>query len=347
MSEVYLYDYNLTPMAEVQCRSECGWVLNTPLGEPGSATIWLSVAEPKLSEALLRYGNILYIADTPVGDWAGVLVGQEWTQAEVALNATAAEIVLDDRCPRSQHGDRLEGPPGTMFRQALAFGSQTAPTGIVDGDIEEGGASHHMHIKTRDVLSVIRKLQTSYGCEWGIAPSLGGDKRPVLSAWWKARAGTDHSGRVALEEGLNLAFADTPVVVVEGRVKNSVFDLGQAETAAASIPSDLETDPESINRYGLREVVLTEDVTNPASLTARAYAALQRRKQPSRTFTLVANNPAIYPYLRIGNTLRLILHTVGIDWHTGRRGIDTTVRIVGMTYNDAEGVVPLKVEEVV
>jgi hypothetical protein len=348
MTNVYLLDYNLRAIAEVDCRAQCAWVLNTPNGELGTASIVLSVNESKLSEQLLRWGNILYIGNTPAGDWAGVVTGESDTQSEITLNATSAEILLDDRCMRRglDRSGTFSGSFGMMLTQVITDANRISNTGLSAGDIQIEGPSLNDK-RSGDYLTFIRRRQEITGWEWAVVPTLNDGGVPVLALSARPQLGTDHSANAALEEGVNLQFADGPIRTVTGRVKNDILNVGVIGTPDGQQILTPETDDTSISLYGPRQAeVKTTDVSKEA-LIARADADLARQKQPERRYTLVANSAAIYPYLRIGNYLALRLYSAGFDWQTLQRGTNTVVRIIGMSYDTSLGVVPLIVQEVI
>lgn len=342
MAQVYMYDYTLKPLAELVCRTQRSWVLNRPDEALGAATLWLSINDPNLGDGLLRFGNILYIHDGILPDWAGV-VGepQVFTQAEVAIRATAAEILFDDR--RLDDMRRMDGAPGALFSQVVRLANEPAPLGIALGGAEEGGRTVTFKPGARSLLGVIQDVQARYGGDWGVAPSLGEGRLPTLSAWYSLRCGADYSASVALIEGVNISFADGPIMTRYGRVKNDVAVIGaggKQDTALRATASDLP----SIDAYGLRQLAVVENLQSQASVDARAAQEVEARRQPSRRFEVSADNPDLYPYLGIGNTLGLELVSVGFQ--DGRRGIRTSVRVIGMAADDREGEIPLVLEEV-
>jgi len=342
MPLVLMYDYTLKPLAELVCRTRRSWVLNQPDEQLGAATLWLSVADPNLSEELLRFGNILYIHDGLLPDWAGV-VGepQAFDQAEVSIGATAAETLFDDR--RLDGQTRLEGTPGAVYRQIVRAASLIAPLGIVEGDIGELGRPVALGVGTHSLLELIQNLQDKHGGEWGVEPSLSAGRTPVLSAWYRPQTGQDYSGSVALIEGVNITYADGPIMTRHGRVRNDVLVVGSGGKSDTGLRGSA-SDPASISAYGLRQEALVENLSSQSSVDSRAAQEVATSKDPVRRFEVTANNPDIYPYLRIGNTLGLELTSLGFE--AGRRGLTTTVRVIGLATDDADGEVPLVLEEV-
>ena len=342
MPQVFVFDYTLKPLAELVCRTQRSWVLNRPDESLGAATAWLAITDPNLGDGLLRFGNILYIHDGLLPDWAGV-VGepQAFDPAEVSIAATAAEVLFDDR--RLEERRPLSGSPGSIFRQLVRLAAQAAPLGIGEGDIDEAGLSARCDLGVRSMLSAIQEVQSRYGGEWGIAPALSSGGLPVLSAWYSQQCGADYSGSVALVEGVNIKLEGGPVMTRYGRVRNDVLAVGtggKQDSAARGIASD----PASISSYGLRQMAVVGNFQNQADVDARAAQEVATRKEPLRRFEVTANNPDVYPYLRIGNRLSLELTSLGFQ--DGRRGIRTTVRVIGMATDDQEGEVPLVLEEV-
>lgn len=342
MPQVFIYDYTLKPLAELVCRTRRSWVLNQPDEQLGSATAWLSINDPNLSEELLRFGNILYIHDGLLPDWAGVIgEPQSFDQAEVSIGATAAETLFDDR--RLDGLSRLEGTPGAIFRQIVRAADLPAPLGVSEGDIGEDGEPVRLQVGTQSLLDLIQDLQDKHGGEWGVEPGLSDGRAPVLSAWYRAATGQDYSGSVALIEGVNITYADGPIMTRYGRVKNDVMVLGTGGKQDTGVRG-AAIDHASISAYGLRQKAIVENLAGQSSVDSRAAQEVRAGKAPLRRFEVTANNPDIYPYLRIGN--RLGLELVSLGFQDGRRGLTTTVRVIGMATDDADGDVPLVLEEV-
>ncbi len=342
MPLVIMYDYTLRPLAELVCRTQRSWVLNQPNEPFGTATAWLSVNDPNLGDDLLRFGNILYIHDGILPDWAGV-VGEPQTfdQSEVAIGATAAEVLFDDR--RAEDARALDGTPGAIFRDIVRAANRPAPLGISEGDVLEAGSTVVMRPGARSLLSLLQDLQAKHGGEWGVEPSLGDGRLPRLSAWYSAECGVDYSTSVALIEGTNIKFAGSPIMTRYGRVKNDALVVGSGGRAESSLRG-LSSDIASIGTYGLRQLAVAENIQGQSSVDSQARQEVQMRKAPLRRFEVTADKPDIYPYLCIGNRLGLELASVGFQ--DGRRGITTAVRVIGMAFDDQEGEVPLVLEEV-
>lgn len=329
---------------ELLCRTVRAWTLNRALDPLPTATAYVSVADPALSEDLLRFRNILYITDGILPDWVGqVGEPQGIGQGEVEINATAAEIILDDRWPLSS----LQSTPGAAFRQLISDANASAPCGISAGDIEDGDDVVNINRGTQSVLQAIQRLQLKTGFYWGISGSRAEGRMPVLSAWFRRDIGQDFTGEVnslALDETLNLELDTSGQIMVKnGRVKNMVHVTASSGSSDNSAKGE-DQDADSINTYGLAQFITAESAKSDLQAKGKATTALNERSAPSIRFAVTCNDPTVYPFLRLGSRYPLILRTVGFQ--NGRRGWEGTVRIIGMAYDDMVNKVELTLEDV-
>lgn len=342
MSKVYFFTHDLKPLCEVTCRSQWSAPLNTPDGQLGTASLYLSVNETKLDRGITRFGNVVVIVPgfgLPL--WCGeVGEPQNADQGEIEIGATSIEIVLDDR---NVIGRIEKGSAGTQLNDILAESALAAPMILNAGDIDDGGSVVRTLGGQRSALSYLQDLQRKYGGEWGVDCVLGPGNVPSLSVFYRPRIGVDLSGSVALIEGTNIKFADSPIVERFGRVKNDVTVINHGGKDDRVI-TGRAINQRSVDLYGLRQLILAENLRSQANADARAAHEAEARGFPQRRFNVTANNPAVYPSLRMGNTLRLQLLTIRDE--DGGVGIDTRVRVIGLAWDDQQGEVPLVLEEV-
>lgn len=344
MTRVFVYSPDLTVFyGELICRTVRAWSLNTALDPLPTATAYVSVADPALSEDLLRFRNILYITDGILPDWAGQIgEPQGMSQAEVEINATASEIVLDDRWPL----DNFKNTAGSIFRQLISDANASAPCGIGAGDIDDDEDIITMLRGSQSVLQAVRRIQLKTGFYWGVRGSRAEGRSPELLAWFRADVGTDYTGEannLPLDETLNIELdTSSKIMVKSGRVKNYVrVTASSGSTDNASRAEDLNAS--SINTYGLAQYVTSESAKNDLQAAMKAKTALSQRSTPVIRFAVTCNDPAVYPYLRLGNRHPLILRTVGFQ--NGQRGWQGNVRIIGMAYDDMVNKVELTLED--
>lgn len=317
------------------------WVLNGPDEQFGSASIVISNKEPKLTEQLLRFGNIVYIHDGVLPDWCGeVGEPEEGYQGEVVVNALSIETILDDRTCGS---NTFEGYSADVILSIIQEAHRQSPMIITDGDLETGGQLTKSITYGKSALMLIQEQQAATGYEWGVEPALGEYKIPTLSIWWDSFRGEDLSGSVSLIEGVNIEFAAGPLYTKHGRIKNEVTVSGTTLVHDEPFLTIARND-DSISTFGLRQRHIIGGIATGRALQARAITEVANNATPYYRFYPTANNPTIYPYLKIGNILGIQLKTVGRTG--GRTGITSTVRIVGMATDDEIGTVELTVQEV-
>lgn len=345
MTRVFVFSPDMTTFyGELLCRTQRAWTLNKPLDPLPTATAYISMADPVLNEDLLRFRNILYITDGVLPNWVGQIgEPQGYSRGDIEINATAAEIILDDRWPL----DNLKSTPGAMFSQLISDANASAPCGISVGDVDDGDDIIALARGSQSVLQAIQRLQIKTGFYWGISGSRAEGHMPVLSAWFRRNVGQDFTGEVnslALDETLNLELdASSQIMVKSGRVKNHVrVTASSGSVDNASKGEDLNAD--SINAYGLAQFVTSESAKSDLQAGKKAATALSERRAPTIRFAVTCNDPDVYPYLRLGSRYPLILRTVGFQ--NGRRGWEGNVRIIGMAYDDMVNKVELTLEDV-
>jgi hypothetical protein len=348
-SQVFIYTRDLVPVAELVCRTQRSYVLNSPDTAFGQCTAFVPTTDTKLlNDETRRFGNLLIVRDQALGNWAGIIdEPQSYSTEEVSIHATSVESIFADRNGAGIGGGvgalDLDGPPGERFRGLVRHANFETPTGIAEGDIEDGqGSGSLADVGKLSILQLVRNLQDDTGYEWGVDPEISPRGEIAFNAWWKFQRGTDYSAKFELIEGTNVRFGDGPTMTLQGRVKNDIVVRGQAASDGSSAKSKLTVDLTSINAYGLRQYVVTDRHVSQTRVDQAADTLLAQLKNPTRTLDLVCVDSASYPYLRIGNTLAVKLTSVGFQ--NGQRGWQGNARIVGYAYDDVEGEVPLVLE---
>jgi hypothetical protein len=104
-------------------------------------------------------------------------------------------------------------------------------------------------------------------------------------------------------------------------------------------------DKDSAGRYGDRYTSFSHTVGHIQSASDRATdSALDKQKQPRKTFDLTALDVGdLYNNLRIGDTLPV--HLVSVGFQGDSYGVDTTARLLGMTYADLDNKDQLVLDE--
>jgi hypothetical protein len=344
MARVYFYDKDLRPLADaVSCMTSRSYVLNQPNEQFGSATATIPLTEPKLTNGILKFGNIMYIRDPELGDWCGE-VGEplEPGMHDVDVNAISIETILADRHIKNvQFTDLM----GANVQGLIEASHRQAPLVISIGDIASAKSPlGKVDTVGKTVLECIQYAQEMSGFEWGIEPSLTEGNVPYLSLWWRESTGVDLREQVALIEGVNIELRASPFVSWYGRIKNEIYVYAATLSGYATEPA-VARNQESIDTYGLRQMAITENGVNQAGLQARANAEVGARAWPKRRFRPTVNKTDVFPYLRIGNIVRLMVRSVP-EVNGGGAGIDTNVRVIGIATDDGTGTAELTTEEV-
>jgi hypothetical protein len=344
MARVYFYDKDLRPLADaVSCLTSRSYVLNQPNEQFGTATAIIPVTEPKIENGILKFGNIMYIKDPELGDWCGE-VGEplEPGMQTVEVNAISIETILADRHIKNVVFSDLMG---ANVQGLIEASHRQAPLVISLGDIDSARSPlGKVDTQGKTVLECIQQAQEMSGYEWGIEPSLTEGNVPYLSLWWRSQTGVDLREQVALTEGVNIELRTTPLVSWYGRIKNEIYVYASTLSGYVTDPA-IARNQDSIDTYGLRQMAITENGVNQAGLQARANAEVGARAWPKRRFRPTVNKSDVYPYLRIGNIVRLITRSIP-DVNGAGSGVNTNVRILGIATDDWTEIAELTVEEV-
>lgn len=344
-TRVFVYSPDLyTFYGELVCRTVRSWVLNTPDESLATATAYVAITDPILSTDLLRFRNILYIHDGVLPDYVGQIgEPQDYSQSEIAIGSTAIEILLDDYHPL----DTIIGLPGQIFRQTIADANAGGAGGLIVGDVDDGDSVMGVQQGSKTALDVVKTLQLRTGFEWGVDGNLPKGQPPELTAWFRQFTGYDYTGEtpyLPLDETLNIRCDPSGVILSKtGRVKNASRIVA---SSGSNVNAFVGTHEDAVGQsiYGRAVFTSGESAKNQTQTDRRAVQAVAERSEPLERFQITVNDPAMFPYLRIGSYFPLELRTTGFQ--DGRVGGFWYVRIIAMSYDDMVNEVELTVESV-
>lgn len=328
---VTFYDYTGSRVDEVACRAVTTWSLLKT--DKARITLPLPDVEPKITEELIRYSNLVLIEDARAGDWVGVLRSPEsWNHDSLELTAFGPDILLEDR--RGSSGPQ-EGRSGELFRQIIDDANLEEDTRLRAGSIDVYGEIDRIRMKKVDMLvDVLKDLRDREigECRFTHAFDAGGHLYFVGD--WSRQFGVVQTAMV-LREGHNLEMGSRSFVR-QGRIFN---DVRVKRTAAVSedTPSEYRQNTESRALYGLRQHNESTDRRAVALADRLIKEGAQRRTVFAPTALDVGDT---FAYLGLGDVVKLETVRTGF-------GVETWVRILGKTFDDSEGKMALVVEEVV
>jgi hypothetical protein len=333
-SRLTVYDPKGKALAEFSCQANRSWVL----GGIGEARIAIANSTPRLTEQNVRFGNRVLIQNSRIGSWGGVIwTPRKWQGGSLQLTAYSPEYLLKLRRTSSS---MLTGTAGSLFAQLLEIANARESLGLIyDTESFTGGASWEEPVHYDTCYDVLQRIQLRSGQEWEFRAekTLG---QLVFKGLWQVGPQPVLSG--SLWEGLNLEDEARSILIEQGDIHNDIVVLAQGTNVET--PGQA-TDAASIEKYLLSEgIFITEGATSGAAQYT-AETLLARFKEPRRTFSLTATDTNnTFDFLRVGNFVKLYLYNHGF-MPSGERGVQTTVRITQMAYDDMTNKVSLTVEE--
>jgi hypothetical protein len=344
--EAIVYDKEGKALGEVRALFDRAWVLN---GYEQCTFLVSSRAElERLSD--FAFGNYLVINDDVLDAWVGYFDPvRPWsTTGVMTVEAYSAERIFEHRC---FPGERLlTGTAGAIFRQIIEHANAVIPwnTLIRPGDIYEGGTSRQETINPKKLYDDVLRISSRSGNDWDVTPALDENGVLTLRGNWYERRGSVKD--FALEEGVNVE-AKQNVLEEQGEIWNFIFAYGLG-ASWSDRPQAVAYDLESIARYGVRMYGLAVEATTPATVEASAKAFLAYYAHPRKTFNLTVGGRRVredalynaYQMLRIGDVVDLRLYSAGFE--NGKLGVETQVRITGMTHRGRSDLMDVTANEV-
>lgn len=348
-SIVTLYNKKGIAIAGAEGFAKRGWVLNGF----EEAEVEFSVQNEADRLADFTFGNYITIEHASLPIWGGIVdPRQSWSNdGTMRLTAYTAERLL--RPTIGGPGTVLRGSAGTIFEQAVgkvaidmcAFGGSQV---LFPGDIYKDAVDRQETLGMSSVLDNITEIATRSGQEWDIQPVVNNGKLSFVANWYKRRGAVR---LFAFEEGVNIV-ARNDVLTVQGDIYNIIHAYGAGMTWADRPKAPVQYDLDSVTKYGARFHGLSVNSPALATVTADAIAFLQKHKEPRNTFRISVMNAQAetsteetFINCRIGDQNYLKMPEQG--YKDGSRGIDTSVRIFGMVFDERKNILELDNDEVI
>jgi hypothetical protein len=336
MSErITIYNYRGEPLTNIKASITRSWVL----GGVGEASFEIAYTDPKCQQEYLEYGNFVLVEHDTLPPWVGVIdTPRQWTNSSVQVKAYEAAKVLQWR--RTQAGQLLTGSAGSLFTQLINIANAAGDTRIRIGSIYSDSTSRQERLSD-NVYQHVLNLRARTGNDFQFTPA-SDDGKLIIVADWLSRDG--EAAVIPLVEGKNIESNDA-LLSEEGTIINDLIGYGDASTTGSRLTSKYY-DETSASRYGLRQAFTTfSGNIVQGTLDANTKNTIIANRNAQRILGIKALDVgATFANLRIGNTLQLVMKSVGFV--QGERGYQATVRIVGMKYSSTIGTVELVVKEI-
>lgn len=334
-SRIVIYDKTGGAIAEIEANVQRTWELNAY----ASATFMLANNDLKAQEEFVQFGNFLVVEHEKLGSWAGMIdTPRDWGYRQFTVHAYSAEYILTKR--RGPTSATLEGSPGAVFQQMVELANQAAPTLIQVGTVYSGGRTRKEPYNLENLYEAIKALAQGCGQDWDVLPVFSAGGKLGFEANWYEKKGILQP--IRLEETLNLELLADPLVE-QGDIVNDLVGFGGGGTWESRASVRL-IDATSAGIYGTMQGSRSFDPDEEGTIEENTRTALAKAAYPRRTFRIHALDVGdLFYSLRPGN--RLPLKTLNIGFTGGNFGMETVVRILGMTYDDISNKVEMVVDE--
>jgi hypothetical protein len=334
MSRIQLFNHFGTKVAELKANADRTWKLS----DYGRCIFEIPIIHPKCKEEYLQFGNFVYIEHSKLPPWGGVIdTPREWNRNTVAITAYSSEYIFKFR--RSVSIQTLRLDPSAIFSQIVDSANSEGDTRIQKNSIVSGGEVVKWELNILKYYDEVKRLASETENEFHLIPQVTGGQIWFLADW------SDHIGVVRnyqLKEGLNIE-ATNNVIVEDGTIVNDMLGIGYGLTQESK-KNHVITDEDSHGKYGLRQDSKTFQQDEYSSIEAGTQAALNESKNPSKTFGLSAlDKGETWRNIDIGDTLALRMAYSG--FMDNGIGMETDVRITGMTYVESDNKLELVCEE--
>lgn len=310
------------------------------LNRTGKTSLTLAKSDPKATEDLLRFGNLILLEfENGLPDWGGVIVPPyKWGPSTITVTVESGESLFGRRqTDRGRYFD--QAPVGYIYRQLIQEANAFYPLQIQIGDIWAGGDTHSPEYHLANILDIFQKSlcgRLSTADFVVVAGESNGDI--VFTAHFYERRGYEKPN-VVLLEGQNLSNIGLDI---QGPIVNRWHIAGAGTNWSADRPLAEAMKNESIMEYGLWEGnAMFVDTVQPETLQDTADSLLEGSAYPHPVLSVSATNtpPARFRDYDIGDSLRALLYSYGFG------GYDGTVRVLTREFNPSTGVCALVLEE--
>lgn len=328
-----------TNAGDMICELDANVKRTWTLSKYSPATFEISTYDAKATKDNLKFGNYLVVEHEKLPTWGGMIdPPRKWKPGVITVTAYSGEYIFTTRRATIK---TVNGTAGGLFSQAIQIANNRSPTLLLAGDIYAGGASIEEKFGYNPLYDDLTRIAKDSTQDWAVTPVVYKGRLKFYANWYK-KAGVTVTYK--LIEDINCELGE--FLEEQGTIVNDVMGVGDASVASSKVLKNA-IDQTSIDTYGLREGYIDADSNKDATVKEAANGELAKKRNPRFTLRLgVIDVGDIWHYLRLGNTIPVELPSVGFGLASGY-GLQTSVRILGMTYDDADNLVDLVVDEVV
>jgi hypothetical protein len=332
-----IFDHNCKPLAEINAATTPRvWTLN----DYGDCDFSMSTSDPKCTEQILQYGNMLFIEHIPskdetgtihgkLPDWVGfIFCPRTWDLGVVHNSAYSAEALLSYR---PMPFVDVKGSPAQIFTQIIGL-ANSAPSNIKFnlGIVEDLPLSLSDTLRT-SAYAHIRTLCEKSGMDWNVTAEIGTKGELILYANLYRRIGVNTS--------LSLTSDNTelgsPLLSEQGNISNYIIGYNQANTPQ-SRKSAVAIHESSLADYGYFGInTVHMGMRDEADILAPTHEAADSRGRPRKTLQKIGvlDWRDTFAHLAPGNTVLRQDNNAGFR-PGGGFGFDARARILSVDYND-------------
>ena len=275
------------------------------LSKPGEARVAVPAKGLTLPAGFDRAGGFVLIQfSNGLPAWAGIIEpDRDQDNQQEVLHLRSVEYLLKYRYTSPTVDYSAGAPAGTILEGLLHDTNAVSPTGLTAGDIWEGGDTFQRTYHYANILDALADLVNTSNQGYTISASETGGLLSVKINWFQ-RVGSDKSGTVVLQEGMNMAPAQ---VNWHGGGIGRVTVIGKGSSWDTR-PTGEATDNDVISAYGYRTfATVSGSATDASALKAEAAGLLEAQKMPAwRLRAQVADAaPGVFSAYDIGDTVQV------------------------------------------
>lgn len=340
-SRVIIFDRDGIALAEIEGDVERDWILN----ETSACTIIHSTqTTSKLNNKIFAPGNRVLVQSNDVQDWAGVMwYPWAWKQSELKVAALGAELYLARRNINSKPptGMDLAGALQHLLENArgapVFMSGRDNVAGSIAGELSDNTITEEMTI-----LQGLDALADSFYAEWWLEPRYSNQRLEWELYFHQNRQYEGIDIVIGGEQSACFLNPDNMMSISGDLV---TFVKAKIQAGANTIPRE-SFDNAAIAKHGLWEASVSFEYTSMAQVDAQITAWLLENALPKVRYNvriIPERNRKLSKSLRPGSWHNFIAPDVG--FFQGGVGTRDVVRVVGMSYNDADGFIDVVAEQ--
>jgi hypothetical protein len=323
-SRIRLFNRAGTLIYEVNAPSFREWVLN----DIGNANFTIKA---RGMEPYVQYGNYVLIENDKLDTWVGTInPPRPWSSRVITVNAKSVMNLFNYRVGSYQQ--LVQGTWGNVFSQIITV-INTAETTLLEIGNYTAGISYTSVVDMSNPYTYLQRALAQAQLRLDFRPVVTNGK---LKIYIDMQPTLYTASDLRLEEGLNIK-GGVNALLEQGEIYNDVTVLGVSLDQIKF--TGRQTDPVSIERYGLRQILFSEGQSQ-ADVDRLAITRLAQYAYPRQTLGLVTLDKGdTFKKLRLGAIAAVELKTQGYyNGGLGWRG-DAYIRVIQFNDTNQEGII--------